>query len=142
MEILFVIVALLVAAWFWRAKQYDKQTTLDFDAWYLKYEQASSPLQASRMAVAFLSQSIHFAWSTGAINSKQRDAVTAVLKQMQATTTMTMWVGSSLPSVLRVVGTEEVSNTPARAVGMLMLLAWMSPKGEQEQALRAFLLRR
>lgn len=142
MEILLVIVAVLIAAWFWRARQYDKQTLLDFDSWVSKYEAAASPLEASRMAVAFLSQSIHFAWSMGAINSKQRETVTAVLKQMHATTTITMWLGSSLPSVLRVVGTEEVANTQARAIGMLMLLTWMSPKEEQENTLRAFFSRR
>lgn len=139
MEILFVIVVLVIVAWFWRAKQYDKQTTLDFDAWYSKYEQSVSPLQESRMAVAFLSQSIHFAWSFGAINSKQRDAVTAALKQMNAAGTVSMWLGSSLPIVIRIVGAEEVSNAPARVIGMMMLLAWMSPDGEQEAALRAFI---
>lgn len=142
MEIIIAAAVFLVAAWFWRARQYDKQALLDFDSWVAKYENASSPLQASRMAVAFLSQSIHFAWERGAINSQQRDAVTAVLKQMRATTVITMWLGSSLPSVLRVVPTEEVSRTPARAVGILMLVAWMSPKGGEENAIRAFLFRR
>ena len=142
MELIFGVVVFIVGGWFWRSRQYDKQTLLDFDSWVSKYEAAASPLQASRMAVAFLSQSIHFAWEMGAINSKQRDAVTAVLKQMRATTAITMWFGSSLPNVLRVLPPEEVSNAPARAVGMFMLLAWMSPKGEEENAIRAFLFRR
>ena len=142
MEIVIAIAVFIVAAWFWRARQYDKQTLLDFDSWISRYENAASPLQASRMAVAFLSQSIHFAWDRGAINSKERDAVTAALKQMRATTVITMWLGSSLPSVLRVIPQEKISNTPARAVGMFMLLAWMSPEGKGEDAIYAFLFPR
>lgn len=142
MEIIIVVSMLLIAAWFWRARQYDKQTLLDFDSWVSKYENAASPLQASRMAVALLSQSIHFAWERGAINSKQRDSVTAALKQMRATTVITMWLGSSLPSVLRVIPHEKICSTPARGVGVFLLLAWMAPEGEAENAIHAFLFPR
>lgn len=142
MEIAIGVLILIVAGWVWRARQYDKFTTLDFDAWLSKYDAASNPLQRSRMAVAFLSQSIHMAWSMGAINSKQRDAVTEILKSQPATTTMIVWLGKALPAVARVVSQADVCNTPARTVGMFMLLAWMSPDDEQENAIRQFLSRR
>jgi hypothetical protein len=140
MELLIAIVVIAVAGWFWKSRQYDKQTTLDFDAWVQAYESAASPLKRSRMAVAFLSQSIHFAWTMSAINSKQRESITKVLKGQRATTTVMMWTGSALPAVIRAAG--DVSNTPARAVGMLMLLAWMSPDNGGENAVRQYLFRR
>lgn len=94
------------------------------------------------MAVAFLNQSIHYAWSTGAINSKQREVVTRVLKQMKATTTLVSWFGSALPAVERATSVQELSNTPARAVGMLLLIAWMAQDGDGESAVRQYLYRR
>lgn len=126
---------LAVVAWFWKSRQYDKQTTLDFDVWVQAYEATSSPFKRSRMAAAFLSQSVDFAWKMSAINSKQRDAVTGVLKGQRATTTVTMWLGSALPAVIRAVGEKDVANTPARAVGMRMLLVWMSPDNGQGNAI-------
>lgn len=139
MEILLGIIALLIATWFWRSRNYDKQTTLDFDFWVSKYESASSPTQRSAMAVSMMQQSIHFAWTMGAINSKQREIVTQILKGHSATTIMVQWIGSALPAVIRVVGQQEVANSPARAVGALMLIAWMSPENERENAIRGFL---
>lgn len=140
MELLIAFVVVAVAGWFWKSRQYDKQTTLDFDAWVQAYESASSPLKRSRMAVAFLSQSVHFAWTMSAINSQQRESITEVLKGQSATTTVMMWTGSALPAVIRAAG--DVSSTPARAVGMLMLLAWMSPDHGGESAVRQYLFRR
>lgn len=142
MEIFLGIVGLLVVAWLWRSRHYDKQTTLDFDVWLANYEAVSNPLQQSRMAVAFISQSIHMAWSSGIINSKQRDIVTATLKSQRATTTLMMWFGSALPAVIRAVGRDDLSNSPARMVGMLILLAWISPEAERENAVRQFVFRR
>lgn len=137
------IAFLVIAAggWFWKSRQYDKQTTLDFDAWLSTYEAASSPLKKSRMAVAFLSQSIHFAWAMGAINSKQRDTITSILKGQRAATSVMMLMGSAFPAVVRAIGAEEVPNTPARTVGMLMILAWMSPDNDGENAIRQYLFR-
>lgn len=139
MEIIFIAVALLVAGWFWRAKQYDKQTTLDFDFWLHKYDSASSPSQRSAMAVALVQQSIHFAWVMGAFNSKQRDVITRILKGLGSTTTMVQWRATSLPAVVRVLGEHEVANSPARVIGALMLVAWASEKNERENAVRNFL---
>ena len=126
----------------WRTRRYDRLTTLDFDVWLAEYNTAASPLQQTGMAVAFLSQSVHLAWTMGAINSKQRDVVTSILRGQGATTTMIMWLGSALPAVTNVLGEKDVANSPARSVGALMLLAWMSPKGESTDAVRSFLTRR
>jgi hypothetical protein len=142
MEVIAVLVVAFVAWWIWRVLQSDKETGLDFDVWVAKYESASSPFKASKMAVSFLSESIHSAWSVGAITSKEREAVTAVLKGLRATTTLTLWLGSMLPAVARAVGEEELPNIPANTVGMLMLLAWMAPAGQGEDAVRRFLFRR
>jgi len=111
MELLIALVVIVVIAWFWRVRQADKQTMQDFDAWLHQYHTATSASKRSRMAVAFLNQSIHYAWSTGAINSKQREVVTRVLKQMKATTTLVSWFGSALPAVERATSVQELSNT-------------------------------
>ncbi|OZA27220.1 MAG: hypothetical protein B7X93_09375 [Hydrogenophilales bacterium 17-61-9] len=139
MELLVWIAVIALAGWFWKSLQYDKQTTYDFDVWIHSYETTSSPFKRSGMAVAFLSQSIHFAWAMGAINSKQREIITRHLKSQRATTSLTMLLGTGLPAVIRVVGQNEVSDTPARAIGMLMLLAWMSPDNDPESAVRQHL---
>lgn len=142
MEFVIGLVVVVILALVWKARQRDKQTTLDFDHWISKYEATTSPSTKSGMAVALLNQSIHLAWTMGAINGKQKEIITANLKQQRATTTMIMWLGSALPVVIRVVGKEDVANTPARAVGMLMLLAWMSTDSEREAVIRRFLFRR
>lgn len=141
-ELFAVLVVIAVVVWLWKVRQTDKQTMLDFDAWVHQYETAPSPLKRSRMAVAFLNQSIHYAWKMDAINSKQRAIITSTLKQQQASTTLMTWLGSALPAVERAVGSNDVANTPARAIGMLMLLAWMAPDNERENAVRRFLFRR
>ena len=142
MEFFVALVVLVIAWWLWRSRKFDKLTTIDFDSWLEKYDSAATPLIRSGMAVAFLAQSVDFAWKMGAINSKQRDTISTILKKQGATTTMVMWCGSALPVVLRVLGKQEVSNTPARAIGMLMLLAWITPETEREDALRKFLSQR
>ncbi len=139
MEIALVIIALIIAAWFWSARQHDKHTTLDFDVWVSKYDSTSSPASRSAMAVSLLQQAIHFAWTLGAINSKQRDLVTQIFKRQGANATMIQFMGSALPSVIRVVGEREVVNSPARVVGALMLVSWMSEEDERESAIRNFL---
>lgn len=138
----FVSLLVAIAAWWiWRTRRYDKFTTLDFDVWLAEYNTAESPFQQNGMAVAFLSQSVHFAWTMSAINSKQRDVVTSILRGQGATTTMIMWLGSALPAVTNVLGEKDVANSPARSVGALMLLVWMSPEGEGTDAVRSFLTR-
>lgn len=142
MELILGVIVVAIAALIWKTRQRDKQTNLDFDQWILKYEATTSPITQSGMAVALLNQSIHLAWTMGAINSKQKEVITANLKQQRATTTMMMWLGSALPVIIRIVGKNEVANTPARAVGVLMLLAWMTPAADRENVIRQFLLRR
>jgi hypothetical protein len=142
MELFVGLVVIAVAIWLWKSRQADKQTMLDFDAWVHRYETASSAFKRSRMAIAFLNQSIHYAREMGAINSKQQAIIISTLKQQQASTTLTIWFGSALPAVERAVGFNDVANTPARAIGMLMLLAWMAPATERENAVRQFLFRR
>lgn len=132
----------IVAWWIYRTKKYDRLTTIDFDVWLSKYQTASSSMEKVGMEVALISQSVHMAWSLGAINSKERDAVTKIMHRQGASTTMLMWLGMALPAVNRVVGEREVSNFPARTVGAFMLLAWMAPKGQGEESIRAFLMRR
>lgn len=139
MEILFGIIALVIAAWFWSVRQNDKQTTLDFDVWVSKYDSASSPTTRSAMAVSLLQQAIHFAWTLGAINSKQRDLVTQIFKRQGASATMIQFMGSALPAVIRTVGEQKVANSPARVVAALMLISWMSEADERESAIRNFL---
>lgn len=142
MEFFVALVVAVFAWWLWRSRKFDKLTTIDFDSWLEKYESAATPLVRSGMAVAFIAQSVDFAWKMGAINSKQKDATSAILKKQGATTTMVMWYGSALPVVVRVLGEQEVSNTPARVVGMLMLLAWITPEAERQDTLRKFLWQR
>lgn len=142
MEYLIGLFVILGIWWFLRTKRYDKQALLDFDVWTKKYQTAASQLEQLSMATAFVMQSVHFAWSSGAINGKQKDAVMNALEKIGAKNALVMWMGSSLPVVIRVVGESELSGTPARAVGMLMLLVWMSPDQEGENNLRGFLFRR
>lgn len=137
--VILAVIALLVVAWFWRARQYDNQTTLDFDSWVSKYDSASSPSQRSAMAISLMHQAIQFAWTVGAINSKQRDAITGILQNQRATTTMIQWMGTALPAVIEVIGEQKVANSPARVVGALMLISWMTEQDERESAIRNFL---
>jgi len=137
------LMVVLGVLWFWSSRKYDKQTLLDFDSWLYQYDNAQSPLARTRMAVAFLAQSLHFAWETGAINSKQKDQMSALLKKQGATTSVTAFMGSALPVVIRVAGDErDVANAQARFVGMLMLLAWFAQDGCAENSIRRFIYRR
>lgn len=142
MEFVVGLVVVVIVVFAWRTRQRDKQTTLDFGQWMSKYEATKSPSTQSGMAVALLNQSIHLAWTMGAINGMQKEIITANFKQQRATTIMLTWLGSALPVVIRVVGKEDVDHTPARAVGMLMLLAWMSPDSERDAVIRRFLFQR
>ena len=44
-------------------------------------------------------------------------------------------VGQALPAAERAVGFKEVAESPARMVGMMMLIAWMAPEREREEPL-------
>lgn len=142
MEIIGIVALAIAAWWIWSSRQYDKLTTLDFDHWASKYHTSASPLSRRRTAVAFVAQSIDFAWKMGAINSREREAITGVLKKLNAPTALTLWFGKALPAVEGVVGPKQVAESPARMIGMLLLLAWMAPEGEREQAVRRFLAQR
>lgn len=137
-----LIVIVFALWWFLRSKKYDKQALLDFDVWANRYLSSSSPLEQSSMATALLAQSVHLAWSTGVINSKQRDVVMPTLQRIGAKAALGIWMDSSLPVIYRVLGEDELSKTPARAAGMLMLIVWMTPDHDKEHALRGFLLGR
>lgn len=141
MELFIGLVIAGIAYWVWRTRKYDHLTNSDFDAWLALYATSSSPFEKSGMAVAFLQQSIHLAWSLGAINGKQKDLVTAHLKQREATATVMEWLESVLPYVARSVGEREIADTPARTVGMLMLIGWMA-EDNPEHAIRRFMLHR
>ena len=138
-EFIIGLIIVVFLGWLWRVRQYDKETTLDFDTWLQMYETTDSPFKRSGMAVAFLNQSIHMAWTMGAINSKQRKTITAILKRQRATTNMVMWLGSALPATIRAVGEENLSNTQARVVGVFLLLAWTSPMNQREEVIRNFI---
>lgn len=137
--VILAVIALIVIGWFWRARQYDNQTTLDFDSWVSKYDSASSPSQRSAMAISLMHQAIQFSWAAGAINSKQREAITEILQNQRATTTMIQWMGTALPAVIHVIGEQKVANSPARVVGALMLLSLITEQDERESAIRNFL---
>jgi hypothetical protein len=138
-----VIVTVATAAWwFWSSRQYDKLTTLDFDHWVAKYHALTNPGSRSRSATAFVAQSIDFAWKMGAINSKDRESITRTLKKINTTTIVTMWFGQALPAVENAVGSKQVAESQARMVGMMMLLAWMAPERERENAVRQFFRQR
>lgn len=139
MEFIIGLIIVVFLGWLWRVRQYDKETTLDFDTWLQMYETTDSPFKRSGMAVAFLNQSIHMAWTMGAINSKQREKITAILKAQGATMTMTIWLGSALPAAIRAVGEVNLSNTQARVVGVFLLLAWTSPVNMREKVIRSFI---
>lgn len=132
------IVAFTCIIFYRKTRKNDRQTTLAFNEWLEIYTSTTSPIKQSGMAVAFLTQSIHIAKEQGAISSKQKKIVTATLKSQRATTTIVEWIDSVLPSVIRVLGKEEVDSAPARIVGMLLLLVWLSPEGKRETAVREF----
>lgn len=91
------------------------------------------------MAISLMHQAIQFAWTVGAINSKQREAITGILQNQRATTTMIQWMGTALPAVIDVIGEQKVANSPARVVGALMLISWMTEQDERESAIKNFL---
>ncbi len=132
------LIIVVFIGWLWKNRQYDKETILDFDTWLHRYDTTDSASKRTGMAIAFLHQSIHIAWTMGAINSKQREKLTDILKAQGATTSMTMWLGSVLPVAIRVVGERDLADLPARVVGMLLLLGWMSETNEREDVIRNF----
>jgi Ni/Fe-hydrogenase subunit HybB-like protein len=142
MEIILVVEIVIIGGWFWRSRQYDKQTLMGFGFWILSYQNSISPFQSARMAVAFLAQSIHMAQQMGIVNNKQRKIMTNTFKQAGATMSVSMLLGRTLHVVIDVLGENGVQELPARTVGALMVLTWMTPREEQEYEIRRFLFQR
>lgn len=142
MEIIFIlaiVVIIVTIGWFMRSNQYDKQTQMEFGFWILSYQNCVSSFQSSRMSVAFLTQSIHMAKEMGIVNDKQREIMTNTFKQAGAKMSVSMLLGKTLHVIIGVLGENEIQELPARTVGALMLLTWMTPSEEQEYEIRRFL---
>jgi len=129
-----------LAVWFWWAmRRRDRLTLLPFDVWRLRYESADSLADGHAIAAAFLAQSLHFAVESGAIEAKHKRAIARTFKTMGSCNALMLLLGKALPAVHCVVGQAEVDRSPARAVGALLLLAWIAPEGRGDAAIRSFL---
>lgn len=142
MELVLVAIAAGAGWWIWRSRRRDKMMLLDFGVWRGWYDSPQSPAAKSQMAAAFLAQSLHFAVESGAVAAQNRGAIAKVLRNGGAQATLMSILGVGLPVLHRLAGEAEVERTPARAVGALLLLAWISPKGQGEEAVRKHLFRR
>lgn len=138
MEIALIIIVFIIAVWFWVTRRADKFTTRDFDEWLYTYKTTASHFKRPGMAVAFLAQSIHLALVMGIINSKQKDVITSMFKNMGAINSVDLLL-DHLSEVDRATGANSLANMPARSVGALLLIAWMAPIGEGENAVRCFI---
>jgi len=134
-------IAILVGWWLWAARKRDQLTRLSFDVWRGWFDSAHSPLSRGQLAASFLAQSLHFAVQSGVVHGRNKRAIAEALKVGGATNTVQMLLGRPLHAVSRVVDAAEINRGEARFVGSLLILAWLTPEGRGEQAVREFLLR-
>lgn len=134
----YMIAALVIAFvwWLWRSRQYDKQTLLPYEVWLHRYWSADTPLVRSRMAVAFLTQSLHAALAMGVINQAQMSIIKTAVKRQGASNAVLSWTSTLQPSVAQAVGERELSYLAARLVGSLMVVALLAPDHGREEAIR------
>ncbi len=140
MEYVIGVLAVLIALWLWKARKFDNQTNLDFDAWMYRYENSHSPFDRVRMAAAFLTQSSHMALQMGVLkNNREHQVLTSIFKRQGAANSLVSLFGTSMPVVTRVFGQKDVASASARVVGAYMLLVWMAEPEEREDALVNYL---
>lgn len=141
MEIVIAGSVALCAWGYWRSRQYNKETQLDYRRWVAFYDGSYSPLNHSRMGTAFFAQALRYGTELGVFVPEQIAPMRNFLKGQKTSAMLGALRDKALPAVYGVLGEKEVNNTPARTVGMLMLLSWFAPEGKADEQLRQALVR-
>lgn len=93
------------------------------------------------MGAAFISQALHYGAEIGVFVPDQIAAMRDFLKNQKTSAMLFTLRDKALPAVCGVLGEKQVNNTPARAIGMLMLLSWFAPEGKADEQVRQALVR-
>ena len=126
---------------YWRSRQYKNETRLDYRRWVAFYDGSYSPLNHSRMGTAFIAQALRYGAEIGVFVPDQIAPMRDFLKRQKTTAMLLALRDKALPAVYGVLSEKEVNNTPARAIGMLMLLSWFAPEGKADEQVRQALVR-
>lgn len=104
-----------------RTRRLNQTTRLTFPMWLHLYNRAE-PIEKQGMATAFVIQTLHLSIEMGALSRSINAELSADLKNMNRVRLVEEWLENGLPSVIKVVGRENVANCEAREVGMFVLV--------------------
>ena len=93
------------------------------------------------MGTAFIAQALRYGAEIGVFVPDQIAPMRDFLKRQKTTAMLLALRDKALPAVYGVLSEKEVNNTPARAIGMLMLLSWFAPEGKADEQVRQALVR-
>lgn len=111
--------------------RFDQRSLVDFPAWLSLYKTSQIP-DDGKMARAFLIQSLHMAEKLGAISTAAKNELSIELQSENPVRVVNEWLEIALPNVVEVVGSESLSDVPARQVGALMIVALMGVNPQRD----------
>jgi len=119
-----------------RTGRLNRTTRLTFPMWLHLYNRAEA-IEKQGMATAFVIQTLHLSAETGAISQSINAELSADLKNTDRVRLVEEWLENGLPSVIEVVGRENVANCEAREIGMFVLvcLQGVNPTGNLKRFL-------
>jgi len=104
-----------------RSGRLNRTTRLTFPMWLHLYNRAEA-IEKQGMATAFVIQTLDLSTEMGAISRSINAELSADLKNADRVQLVEEWLEIGLPSVIEVVGRENVANREAREVGMFVLV--------------------
>lgn len=119
-----------------RTGRLNQTTRLTFPMWLHLYNRAEV-IEKQGMATAFVIQTLELSAETGAISRSINAELSADFKNTDRVRLVDEWLENGLPSVIEVVGRENVANCEAREVGMFVLvcLQGVNPTGNLKRFL-------
>jgi hypothetical protein len=119
-----------------RTNRLNQTTRLTFPMWLHLYNRAEA-IEKEGMATVFVNQTLHLSTEMAAISRSTNAELVADLKNTDRVRLVEEWLEVGLPSVIEVVGRENIANCEAREVGMFVLvcLQGVNPTGNLKRFL-------
>lgn len=115
------ILGLAIWLLYCNVQRYNKNCLLNFPAWLDLYNRASGSKKRG-MATAFLLQTLNLSTTLGAVSTNISAELSAQLKNADRVQLLEEWFEIGLPSVVVVIGKEQISSSQARQIGMYILV--------------------